>query len=448
MSEAKSPIDPTLYQRPAELLQHLIRFNTTNPPGNEAACIGFARDLLAAAGIESRILARDPQRPNLVARLPGRGDAPPVLVYGHVDVVPTTGQQWSRDPFAGEEADGFIWGRGALDMKGGVAMMLAAFLRLAAEVREGRRPPADVILALVSDEEGGGDWGAGYLVAEHADLFAGVRYALGEFGGFSMALGGRRFYPIQVNEKSICWLRLIFRGPAGHAAFGVRGGAMARLGAALSTLDAQRLPLHVLPPVRQMIETMAAHVEEDLGQTLADLLDPARSDDAAVRLGHWGPFFKGALHNTISPTMVRGGDKINVVPAEVTLACDGRLLPGFRPDDLIAELRTLLGDAFEVELDRHDPGPPATDMGWFDTLAGVLREADPEGIPVPMVLPAATDARHFAELGIQTYGFTPMQLPPDLAFLSTVHAADERIPVEAVRFGTEAIYAALWRAGN
>src|SRR5690606_15406156 len=135
-------------------------------------------------------------------------------------------------------------------------------------------------------------------------------------------------------------------------------------------------------------------------------------------------------------------------PAEVTLACDGRLLPGFRPDDLIAELRTLLGDAFEVELDRHDPGPPATDMGWFDTLAGVLREADPEGIPVPMVLPAATDARHFAELGIQTYGFTPMQLPPDLAFLSTVHAADERIPVEAVRFGTEAIYATLWRAGN
>src|SRR5690606_35181192 len=207
---------------------------------------------------------------------------------------------------------------------------------------------------------------------------------------FSMALGGRRFYPIQVNEKSICWLRLIFRGPAGHAAFGVRGGAMARLGTALSTLDAQRLPLHVLPPVRQMIETMAAHVEEDLGQTLADLLDPARSDDAAVRLGHWGPFFKGALHNTISPTMVRGGDKINVVPAEVTLACDGRLLPGFRPDDLIAELRTLLSDAFEVELDRHDPGPPATDMGWFDTLAGVLREADPEGIPVPMVLPAAT----------------------------------------------------------
>src|SRR5690606_14476267 len=266
--------DPTLYHRPAELLQRLIRFNTVNPPGNEAECIAFARDLLAAAGVDTLILARDPGRPNLVARLEGRGAAPPILVYGHVDGVPVSGQQRSRDPFAGEEADGFIWGRGALDMKGGVAMMLAAFLRLAAEAREGRRAPADVILALVSDEEGGGDWGAGYLVAEHADLFSGVRYALGAFGGFSMALGGRCYYPIHVNEKSLCWVRLVFRGPAGHAAFGVRGGAMARLGAALSTLDAQSLPLHVLPPVRQMIETMAAHLDGDLGQALTDLMDP------------------------------------------------------------------------------------------------------------------------------------------------------------------------------
>src|SRR5690606_24480365 len=338
--EAMSPApaaDPTLYHRPAELLQRLIRFNTVNPPGNEAECIAFARDLLAAAGVDSLILARDPGRPNLVARLEGRGEAPPILVYGHVDVVPVTGQQWSRDPFAGEEADGFIWGRGALDMKGGVAMMLAAFLRLAAEAREGRRPPADVILALVSDEEG--DWGAAYLVKEHAHLFQGVRYALGEFGGFTLHLGGRRFYPIQVGEKAICWMRLTFRGPAGHAAFGVRGGAMARLGAALSTLDARRLPLHVLPPVRQMLETMAAHVDEDLGRLLRDLMDPDHSDTAAAALAHWGPFFKGALHNTVSPTMVSGGDKINVIPAEVTLSCDGRLLPGFTPGDLIAEMR-------------------------------------------------------------------------------------------------------------
>lgn len=440
--------DPTLYHRPAELLQRLIRFNTVNPPGNEAECIAFARDLLAAAGVDSLILARDPGRPNLVARLEGRGEAPPILVYGHVDVVPVTGQQWSRDPFAGEEADGFIWGRGALDMKGGVAMMLAAFLRLAAEAREGRRPPADVILALVSDEEGGGDWGAAYLVKEHAHLFQGVRYALGEFGGFTLHLGGRRFYPIQVGEKAICWMRLTFRGPAGHAAFGVRGGAMARLGAALSTLDARRLPLHVLPPVRQMLETMAAHVDEGLGRLLRDLMDPEHSDTAAAALAHWGPFFKGALHNTVSPTMVSGGDKINVIPAEVTLSCDGRLLPGFTPGDLIAEMRALLGDTFEVEVERHEPGPGPADMGLFDTLAQVLREADPEGIPVPMVLPAATDARHFAEIGIQTYGFTPMTLPPDLAFLSTVHAADERIPVEAVQFGADAIYTALQRVGR
>jgi len=183
--ENHSPI----HTRPAELLQRLIQFDTTNPPGNEAACIQYIRGLLTNAGIDSTILAKDPNRPNLVARIKGQGMTNPILLYGHVDVVTTENQQWEHPPFEGKLVDGFIWGRGALDMKGGVAMMVAAFLRAHAE---GVQPPGDIILAIVSDEEVGGDFGTKYLVQEHAELFKDVRYALGEFGGFTLQIGKKR----------------------------------------------------------------------------------------------------------------------------------------------------------------------------------------------------------------------------------------------------------------
>src|SRR5262249_20781027 len=208
---------------PAELLQRLIRFDTTNPPGNEAECMEFIRSQLAEAGIESELYAKDPDRPNLVARIEG-GDKPPLLLQGHVDVVTTSGQDWSRPPFGGELVDGYVWGRGAVDMKGPVAMLVSAFLRAKQEDVE---LPGDVILAVLADEENGGDLGARFLAEEHAHLFDGVRYALSEFGGFSLELGGRRFYPVQVAEKQICWLTATIRGRGGHGAVIHRGGTNA-----------------------------------------------------------------------------------------------------------------------------------------------------------------------------------------------------------------------------
>src|SRR5438270_4860698 len=206
-----------------ELLGDLLRFDTTNPPGNEAACIAHVQRLVEEAGVETRIVAKDDARPNLIARVRGTGDAPPLLLYGHVDVVTTAGQQWARPPFGGELVDGWLWGRGALDMKGGVAMLVDAFLRAA---RGELQPRGDVILAVLSDEENGGDFGARFLAEEHAELFDGVRHALGEFGGASIHLGGRSFYPIQVAEKQVCWLRGTVRGPGGHAALRVPAPAM------------------------------------------------------------------------------------------------------------------------------------------------------------------------------------------------------------------------------
>jgi acetylornithine deacetylase/succinyl-diaminopimelate desuccinylase-like protein len=430
-----------IQDRPVELLQRLLRFDTSNPPGGEAECIGWIRGLLEDLGCEVRILASDPERPNLIARLPGRGEAAPLLLQGHVDVVAARGE-WRHPPFAGELHDGFVWGRGALDMKGGVAMMLAAFMR----AKAGGAPPAgDVILCVLADEEAGSDLGADFLVREHPELFAGVRHGIGEFGGFTMQLAGRRFYPIMVAEKQVCWTRATLRGPAGHGSLPIRGGAAGKLGRLLSRLDRRRLPVHITPVARSMVEAIAAEVPSALAAPLRGLLVPKLTDRLLDAFGRRAKVFDPLLHNTASATVVRGGEKINVIPGEVSVELDCRLLPGFGPQDLFAELRALAGIEMELEVTRHDPVAAQPDLALFATLASILEELDPSAKPIPLLLPAVTDGRFFSRLGIQTYGFLPMQLPEDMAFMELIHAEDERLPAEAMEFGTEAITRVLQR---
>jgi len=421
-----------------ELLQELIRFDTTNPPGNEAACIDFIRRQLEEAGCETQTYEQEPGRPNLVSRLPG-GDAPPLLLQGHVDVVTTAGQAWTHPPFEGRLEAGYVWGRGALDMKAGVAMLVSAFLRAK---RENAALPGDLVLVVLSDEEAGGNLGARFLVEEHPELFEGMRYALGEFGGFTLHTGGKRFYPIQVAEKQICWLKATVRGPGGHGAMINRGGTVARLGKLLSDLDRKRLPVHVTPVVRETIEAIAAALPRPQAAVMRSLLKPRLTDGALRLLGDQAASFEPMVRNTVNATIVRGGSKINVVPSEIEIELDGRALPGFTPEQLIEEVHGIVGDDVEIELVRHDAGSPAPDMGLFETLAGVIRELDPEGIPIPLLQIGVTDGRFFSRAGIQTYGFLPMRLPLEFAFTKLIHAADERIPVDGLEFGAEA----LWRA--
>jgi acetylornithine deacetylase/succinyl-diaminopimelate desuccinylase-like protein len=434
----------TLHERPAELLQRLIRFDTTNPPGNERPCIEWIAELVRAVGVEPQIVAKDPARPSLIARLPGAGTAPPFLMQGHIDVVPAEGE-WDHPPFSGDVANGYIWGRGALDMKGGVAMMIAAFLRAAVADAP---PPADVVLCVVSDEEARGDLGARFLVEEHPALFDGVRFAIGEFGGFTLELAGRRFYPMMVAEKQLCVARATFRGPAGHGALPVRAGAMGALGRFLDALGRRRLPVHVTPVVRSMIETVAAEVPAVAAAPLRGLLRPRVADRVLDVLGERARVFDPLLHNTASATVLRGGQAVNVIPGEVSVDLDCRLLPGFGPEDAFRELHGLADVEMDLEVLRHDPGPPEPDMTLFRTLGSVLRELDPEAIAVPLLLPAVSDARFFAQLGIQTYGFLPMQLPADMRFMELIHAENERLPIAAMDFGTEAISRLLARLGE
>jgi acetylornithine deacetylase/succinyl-diaminopimelate desuccinylase-like protein len=361
-------------------------------------------------------------------------------MYGHVDVVTTANQVWAHPPFGGDIVDGLVWGRGALDMKGGMAMMVSAFLRAK---EEGLELPGDVILAVLSDEEVDGEYGAKYLVENHPEHFADIRYAIGEGGGVSVRVDGRKFYPIMVNEKQVCSLRAVVRGPGGHGSIPKRGGAMAKLSHLLRVLDRRRLPVHIVPVVGDMIKMMSQVLPFPRSLVLRQLLNPIMTDVVIGHLGEKDRRLSALVRNTVSPTMVQGGHKINVIPSQITLDLDARLLPGFKPDDVMRELNQLWGDGIPLEVMRYDPGPGDPDMSLFDTLAGVLREVDPQGTPIPSLLSGATDGRYFSRLGIQTYGFLPMDLPEEL--ITTVHAADERVPAEAITFGSQVIYSLLQR---
>jgi acetylornithine deacetylase/succinyl-diaminopimelate desuccinylase-like protein len=381
------------------------------------------------------------------------------MLQGHVDVVPAEPSEWSEPPFEGKIEDGWVWGRGALDMKGAVAMMICAILRACAS--EDAKPAGDVLFVALSDEERGARVGARYLVEHHAELFEGVRYAIGEFGGYTMHLAGRRFYPIQVAEKQTCQVKAIVRGEGGHASLPTRGGATAKLARVLRSLDESRLPLHLTPVVQKMLEELAGSLPAPAGAAARQLVSSAarvpglghvvRQELVDLVLDHAGEvasLLDPLLHNTAVPTIVRAGEKENVVPSEASVLIDGRLLPGQSPDDFLSELRGVVGSDVELEVEAFDETEVEVDYGLFGLLGEILEELDPGATAIPMLLPAVTDGRLFARCGIQSYGFTPLRLDPSFSFMETIHAADERVPVDALEFGTDAIEQLLARYGR
>jgi acetylornithine deacetylase/succinyl-diaminopimelate desuccinylase-like protein len=424
---------PTAQDEVAGITSDLIRIDSTNPgdhsgPGERAAAEHVA-ELLAEVGLESAVFESHPRRTSLVTRIEGQDRArPALLMHGHLDVVPAEPADWRVHPFSGETEDGCVWGRGAVDMKDMDAMMLTVVRQ---RLREGRRPPRDVVLAFVADEEAGGKWGARWLVDNHPELFEGVTEAIGEVGGFSATIGGRRLYPIQTAEKGIAWMRLTANGTAGHGSMLQPDNAVTELAEAVARIGRHDWPLRLTPAAQGFLDEAATA----LG------IDVERGDyrDLISKLGPISRMVGATVTNTANPSVLSAGYKVNVVPQVATAQVDGRFLPGYE-EEFLAEVDGLLGPGMRREFVHHDIAVQTTlDGALADAMTAALLEEDPEGRVVPYCFSAGTDAKSFSRLGIRCFGFSPLRLPADLDFAGMFHGVDERVPVDALRFGVRVL---------
>ncbi|MGH3164684.1 MAG: M20/M25/M40 family metallo-hydrolase [Trebonia sp.] len=411
----------------------LIRIDTTNPgdhsgPGERVAA-EYVAGLLSEVGIEPVILESHPKRASLVARIPGADRSrPALLIHGHLDVVPANAGDWKRDPFGGEIADNCVWGRGAVDMKDMDAMMLAVVRK---QLREGRKPARDIVLAFPGDEEAGGKWGARFLVDNHPDLFEGVTEAIGEVGGFSVSIGDQRMYAVQTAEKGLAWMRLLAEGTAGHGSMIHDDNAVTELAEAIARLGRHEWPVKLPAATRAFLE--------EVSEALGIEFDPDDPASVVGKLGGMAKLVGATIRNTTNPTRLGAGYKVNVIPQSATAEVDGRFLPGDE-DEFFAEIDRLLGGVVRREFIHHDIALETTaDGSLYDSMTAALLAEDPEAKVVPYCLSAGTDAKSFSRLGIRCFGFSPLRLPPDLDFSGMFHGIDERVPVDGLRFGVRVL---------
>lgn len=439
-SEPHESIPEAFVDEAVRLLVELIRIDTSNPPGNERPAAELAAEALRAEGLEPVLLEARPGRSNLVCRLHGTGALPPLVLAAHLDVVPA-GEGWLHPPFAAEIRDGFLWGRGAIDMKHHAAMSIAVLCALA---REGRRLRRDLVLALTADEETGCALGSRWLADEHPERIRG-EYAIGEVGGFTLHLDGLRFYPIQIAQKGAVRIRAWARGPGGHASIPRERSAVGDLAAAVARIASTRLPHHVHPATRAFLDEVRRRIGLK-GIALGALLQPrlaplalrALPDRALARSLH------AVLANTATPTILRAGEKLNVIPTRAEAELDCRTLPGPAGDRLLDELRQVVGPEVELEvLDRLPAVEASADTPLFRALADAVRRADPEAVPVPYLVSGFTDALAWSKLGTTWYGFAPVRLEPGIAFAELFHAPNERLPLEGFRWGVRVLYDAV-----
>jgi acetylornithine deacetylase/succinyl-diaminopimelate desuccinylase-like protein len=437
---ATGPVDDAeLGSHAVRLCQTLLRIDTTNPPGAERAAAAVVADELAAAGLAPQVLESAPGRANVVVRLRGSGAKPPLLLTAHLDVVEADPSTWTHPPFGGVIADGCLWGRGAIDMKNMAAMAVAIFTRLARE-----RVPLerDVIFAAVADEEAGCDHGSRFLCEQHPDLVR-AEYAIGESGGFTLHLGKTSFYPIQVAEKGICWVRARVRGEPGHGSMPRDDSAVIKLARAVARLGDEPMPVHLTPYVRDFVEAVAERQPRPLRPLLGRLLHPAIAPHLLKLLPDrsLARSFGALLSNTASPTILRAGAKVNVIPGLAEVDIDGRPLPGQSQADFLRELRAVLGPDVDLEVLRWAPGtvtePIASPL--YDTISACVLAREPDAVVVPYMIPGFTDAKYFTSLGARWYGFSPVKMPRGLRFADLFHGNDERIPVDGLVWGTNVL---------
>ncbi|MDT5036604.1 MAG: hypothetical protein QOE03_1789 [Micromonosporaceae bacterium] len=417
------------------ICRDLLRIDTTNTgdtdtSAGERVAAEYVAAKLAEVGLTPEIRESAPGRTSVVARYPGAdSDREALLVHGHLDVVPADPAEWSVHPFAGEISDGYLWGRGAVDMKDFDAMVLTVVRQWR---RAGRVPPRDLVLAFLADEEAGGRYGAHFLVDNHAELFDGCSEAIGEVGGFSYTVDPNlRLYPVETAQKGIEWLRLTARGRPGHGSMINDDNAITALSEAVARLGRHRFPLVMTDTVRAFLTEIAdaLHIE----------LDPDDPELAIAKLGPIAAIIGATVRNTANPTRLDAGYKENVIPSRAVATVDCRTLPG-QSAVFEAQLRAVIGPDIEIEyIERQPPLETTFDGALVEAMAAALRAEDPGARAVPYMLSGGTDAKAFAKLGIRCFGFSPLRLPPDLNFSALFHGIDERVPVEGLQFGVRVL---------
>ena len=449
-----------------ELLRALIRLKSVNPPGDEILVANFLEEVFASDGIASTVVEPFPGRGSIVARLRGDGTGgDPLLLLSHLDVVPAEPAGWSHDPFAGDLADGYVWGRGAMDMKGMVAMEAQVMRRLARVARRAGLNPAtdripglrrDVIFCSTADEEAGGWHGADWIVREHPEWLQ-AALAINEAGGIATTYGGIRFYPIQVAEKGFVVYNIHVKGRWGHGSVPTPDNA-AVLAAQIVTRLAEPGPVRLTEAMAaslgRALPHMAARAAKVIAELVADPASVAAADiDRALR-GLCDPVLartiSAVIRDTVSVGIVKAGVKYNVIPGTAEIVIDCRTLPGTDEPAMRAELRRRIGEELwariDVECEQTGASVQAPlDGPFYPVLEEVLRDHDPDGVPLPFLAPFATDAKHLARLGIPAYGFSPLRVGPGDGLLDLMHGDDERVSVEALRFGLPVLWDAVLR---
>jgi acetylornithine deacetylase/succinyl-diaminopimelate desuccinylase-like protein len=422
-------------------LQDLLRLDTRNPPGNETRAAEYLRDALQQEGIDCTIVGPSPDRGTLIARLKGDGSEPPLLLMSHTDVVAVEPDKWTHAPFAAEIADGYLYGRGALDMKNMVAMELMIMLLLK---RSGLPLKRDVIFMAEADEEAGGHQGAEWVVTHHPELIE-AEYAFNEGGGYGTEINGRRYYTVQTAEKGSARFRLRARGTPGHGSIPHDDNAILKLSALLLKLQEANTPVHFTDTVRGYISGIAqAQPPEVAQQFLAVLVDEAKADEAIDQLPVEDAFkheLRAMVRNTITPTMLQAGSQINVIPSEAAASLDARILPHWTPERFQQEISAIFGEDAEIEfLDPSIPLEADPVSPLFQVIKDVLKKHDPQATVIPILLTGGTDAKHVSRLGTRVYGFAPELYTSESEIWGGIHGHNERIHVSALTWGTRVLY--------
>ncbi len=425
-----------------ETLQRLVRIDTTNPPGNELPAVLLVKEILLQNGFpgeDIQVLESAPGRANLVARLRGDGSRRPLLLSGHVDVVPVERAHWSHDPFGGEIDGGYVWGRGTLDMKGFVSMYLEIFLQA---FRQGTRLKRDLIFAAIADEENGFNYGSKFLASQHPGLID-AEYGLTEGGAMTITMGKLRIYPIQVAEKGVTWLRMIAEGDPGHGSMPHANNAVLHLAQAIERIRrVGHLPVHITPTFLRMVDAIATQLPFPTN-LVGPLLHNRTAASLVLRLmpensrNLLGPLF----YNTVTPTVLKAGGKTNVIPSLAEAHLDCRILPGQTPEAVIREIQAVVGPGVKLEILTSTTGTEfSTDTELYRLMVKATQAMDPGGLVCPMLIMGATDACQYQHAGIKMYGFTPGLLPKDYPFASLGHGHDERLPLSFIESGLPVLW--------